>query len=214
MNASTIEDARATFEDYCLITQAPQDVVNTLNAKMQSIEFKTLYEETQSIKQDAKKIDFPIKKMNKRFDLFFGGAGTGKTTKAIKENPQAKVIVASPTKDPENAFGVFDMKTKLFTPSIISECAKNGETLIIDEILLYSDEFLIRLQGLLDGKDAFTDDVSGEHITIHPNFKIIATCNRIRALPCAVATRANLFNFDKKYKPSWMDFASSMFEED
>ena len=141
------------------------------------------------------------------------GAYLNPTTKAIKENPHAIVVVASPTKDPENAFGAFDMKTKVFEPSIISECALNGSVLIIDEILLFSNEFLIRLQGLLDKKDEFYDEISKQTIKIHDGFKIIATCNLIRPLPAAIATRANFYNFDKKYKPSTRDIVASFFKK-
>ena len=197
-NSATIQDAKSVFYDYALVIGAPVEILEQIEGKTDSLEFGEIWSDLQSLKKENKQV-IPHK-INKRLEIYFGAGGTGKTTRATMENPSARVIVASATQDPSTLFGEFDMTTKTFKPSAIAQAMQNGETIIIDEFMLYSDEVLERFQAITDEKSKVFDNFLKQDITIKDGFKIIATMNLLRPLPSALATRANFLNFDKQFK--------------
>lgn len=197
-NATTLQDAKSVFYDYALVIGAPVEILEQIEGKTDSLEFSEIWNDLQSLKKDNKQV-IPHK-INKRLVVYFGAGGTGKTTRATMENPSARVIVASATQDPSTLFGEFDMTTKSFKPSAIAEAMQNGETIIIDEFMLYSDEVLERFQAITDEKQKVFDNFLKQDITVKDGFKIIATMNLLRPLPSALATRATFLNFDSNFK--------------
>ena len=120
--------------------------------------------------------------MNKRLVVFYGPAGTGKTTKAVQEygildeNGLAKNrVVASASADPDEMFTHFEPTTKRYELSPIGEAMLNGQPIIIDEANFYCSEALSRLQGVTDEQTSLTDN--GILIPIKDGFKIIITMN-------------------------------------
>lgn len=197
-NAATMQDAKSVFYDYALVIGAPVEILEQIEGKTDSLEFGEIWSDLQQLKKDNPST-IPHK-INKRLEIYFGAGGTGKTTRATMENPSARVVVASATQDPSTLFGEFDMSTKSFKPSAIAEAMENGETIIIDEFMLYSDEVLERFQAITDEKSKVFDNFLKQDITIKDGFKIIATMNLLRPLPSALATRATFLNFDRNFK--------------
>ena len=117
-------------------------------------------------------------KVNQRLAIYYGPAGTGKTTKAIEDNPDATRIVASPTQDPSELFTRNVVNDHGGVDVVLTEIGKamtDGKPIIIDELNLYQMCVLTRLQGITDGGKKLTDN--GVEIEIADGFKIIATMN-------------------------------------
>lgn len=197
-NSKTMQDAKSVFYDYALVIGAPVEILEQIEGKTDSLEFGEIWNDLQKLKKENPS-SIPHK-INKRLVVYFGAGGTGKTTRATMENPNSRVIVASATQDPSILFGEFDMTTKTFKPSAIAEAMQNGEPIIIDEFMLYSDEVLERFQAITDEKSKIFDNFLKQDINIKDGFKIIATMNLLRPLPSALATRATFLNFDKEFK--------------
>lgn len=198
--SKTIENARAVFYDFALVIGAPLEILDQIEGKINSLEFESIWEDLEALKKENPNA-IPHK-INNRLDIYFGAGGSGKTTKATRENPNARVISASATQDPSTLFGEFDITSKTFKPSALADAMQNGEKIIIDEFMLYSDEVLERLQAITDEKKIIYDNFLKCNIEIKEGFKIIATMNLLRPLPSALATRANYLNFDKDFKAS------------
>ena len=71
-------------------------------------------------------------------------------------------------------FGFADGKAE-YSKSDLWKAMEDGKTIVLDEINMLPFETLRFLQGITDGKSAF--DFKGNHIDIHPNFRIIGTMN-------------------------------------
>ena len=83
-----------------------EEIVASMASKMTSAEFKAMADRQDAIaKGDA---------INKRLVIYFGSAGTGKTTKAMADNPTAEVIIGSASQDPDDLFSRFDPATKTY----------------------------------------------------------------------------------------------------
>lgn len=207
-NTTTLKDAKNCLIDFMLLTGAPQDYIKHAEDLLKSAEFKQLFEDKENLK---KYITF--KKMNKRLEIYFGGAGTGKTTTALKENNGAHKLIASGTKDPETLFSFFNPNDKNFHENALARAMEEGRPIVIDEILLYNDDVLTRLQGITDNSSEFMDELLDRNITIKDGFKIVATMNLTRALPSALVSRAILKNFDRDYKPSSKERAKRQLDD-
>lgn len=123
----------------------------------------------------------PTKQINTRLDIYFGDAGTGKTTAAIKQYPSASVVPCNSSMLPDELMRTFDFNDEnghpVFKPSALCDAMVNGQPIIFDEINLLSFDCLRLLQTLTDGKDEI--NYNGDTIKIADSFKIIGTMNLV-----------------------------------
>ena len=119
--------------------------------------------------------------VNKRLEIYYGPAGTGKTTEAIAKYPDAKVTVCNETMDSTDLMKTFSFNDEngnpVFKPSALQEDMIAGRPHILDEINLLPLSSLRYLQGILDGKKEI--EFEGNLIQIADGFKIIGTMNLI-----------------------------------
>lgn len=148
------------------------------NCDMNDIIEKCKSPEFEQIANDLLKYP-PKNQINSRLDIYFGDAGTGKTTYAIKNNPEASVVPCNSSILPDELMRTFDFNDEnghpVFKPSVLQTAMKEGKTVIFDEINLLSFDCLRLLQILTDGKDEIT--YNNEKIEIKDGFKIIGTMN-------------------------------------
>lgn len=123
----------------------------------------------------------PEKRINKRLELYFGDAGTGKTTEAVKAYKNAPVVPCNAGMLPDELMRTFDFNdangNPVFKPSALRECMEQGTPIIFDEINLLSFDCLRLLQTLTDDKQ--TINYNGETITIKDGFKVVGTMNLV-----------------------------------
>ena len=145
--------------------------INEITQKVKSSEFSCICDE-------ANKIHFnPRTKVNKHLSIFFGPAGTGKTTDAM--NSAVGCIPCSSDMDCKELLKDFKFNNgaPTFEKSDFWTAIEEGKTIVLDEINLLNRQVLQFLQALTDGKDYV--DFEGTRITIHPDFKVIGTMNLI-----------------------------------
>lgn len=143
---------------------------NELKAKMKSDEWK---QTCSLIKELA-----PNNTINQRFKVYFGSAGTGKTTLAQKES-QGRCIICNNSMLPSDIMEdfVFVNGQPSFQPSSFWNCMEQGLPITLDEINLLPFETLRFLQGLLDGKQEFL--YKGRTVKIAQGFQVIGTMNLV-----------------------------------
>lgn len=192
-------------------TQAYVDLCNISDGK--AIKEKSSSAEFRLIAQDLinEKID---RKVNNRLVVYYGDAGTGKTTKAMTEYPSAPVVPCNSSILPDELMRTFDFNdangNPVFKPSSLRLAMENGTPIIFDEINLLNFDCLRMLQTLLDGKEHI--NYNGEDITIRDGFKVIGTMNlvvndQIYSLPTPLVDRAETI---KEFKLSANDLAAYM----
>jgi hypothetical protein len=141
------------------------------------------------------------KKINSRLKIYYGEAGTFKTTTAVAET--AECVVCNSSMLPADMFKSFDFVDGLPTfkpsPMILAmqgdEEHPNGRKITLDEFNLLPFETIRFLQGVLDGKKSFMTP-EGLEVTIGDDFGIIATMNLVvnndvYALPQPFVDRAS-----------------------
>lgn len=157
----------------------------------------------------------PEKKINSRLDIYFGDAGTGKTTQAIAEYPEASIVPCNSSMLPDELMRVFDFNDEngnpVFKPSSLRLAMESGKPIIFDEINLLSFECLRLLQTLTDNKTVI--HYNNEAITIKDGFKVIGTMNltvndQVYNLPEPLVDRAETL---KEFKLSAKDLAAYAF---
>lgn len=157
----------------------------------------------------------PEKKINSRLDIYFGDAGTGKTTKAVAKYPEADIVPCNSSMLPDELMRVFDFNDKngnpVFKPSSLRLAMEAGKPIIFDEINLLSFECLRLLQTLTDNKSVI--HYNNEAITIKNGFKVIGTMNltvndQVYNLPEPLVDRAETL---KEFKLSAKDLAAYAF---
>lgn len=157
----------------------------------------------------------PEKKINSRLDIYFGDAGTGKTTEAIAEYPEADVVPCNSSMLPDELMRVFDFNDEngnpVFKPSSLRLAMEAGKPIIFDEINLLSFECLRLLQTLTDNKSVI--HYNNEAIAIKDGFKVIGTMNltvndQVYNLPEPLVDRAETL---KEFKLSAKDLAAYAF---
>lgn len=208
MNTTNKNDARDVFIDFGILTGAPDEWVQSVDNLCKSAERDLINQE-----KDKMMKAYPQKQINERLFIYMGGAGTGKTTKAVNDNPDADTLAGSSTQDPSTLFGFFNLDTKMTAPTALARAMESGSPIIIDEFVLYSDDVLMRLQAITDQKTAIYDEITHQRINIKDGFKIIATMNLERPLPVALATRAQILNFDRRKAPDLSSYLSWFMEE-
>lgn len=169
----------------------PDEILSTAAPKFSSREWAEIFSGLKACPTSHGKI-------NNRLEIYYGPAGTGKTTLAEKTYKGCKKIVASATQDPSELFtrnvvnehgGVDLVLTEL------GEAMTNGEPIIVDEANLYNIAVLTRLQGVTDNGARFFDN--GREIVIKDGFKVIVTMNLETnygktPLPTPLVSRAGL----------------------
>ena len=118
----------------------------------------------------------PAIPVNTRFKVYFGAAGTGKTTLAQTETDN-RCIVCNSSMLPSDLMENFIFKDGKpdFNPSILWECMEQGKPIVLDEINLLPFDSLRFLQGIADGKTSFI--YKNREVHIANGFKIIGTMN-------------------------------------
>lgn len=136
--------------------------------KMKSAEFAEIMNETAQL--------ICTKHVNKRFKVYYGSQGTGKTTKAMEETGNLCMVCHSAML-PSDLMEDFKFEDghPNFRPSALQTAMVNGQKIVLDEINLLPFESLRFLQSILDGKTEFT--YKGQTIIIKDGFQIIGTMN-------------------------------------
>jgi hypothetical protein len=164
----TVAKQTAYIRNYFALMDSPYalDVVD----KIKSQEFKSMMDNFNRAK--------PSSVINSRFKIYYGEAGTGKTTKAQQECDN-RCIVCNNSMLPSDLMEdfVFDNGSPSFKPSILWQCMTNGLPIVLDEINLLPFDSLRFLQGILDGKKEFT--YKGIPVTIADGFQVIGTMNLV-----------------------------------
>lgn len=152
--------------NYLTLIDSPYTV--EIQEKMKSQEFKQLLEVLKSVPVE--------KRINTRFDLYYGAQGTGKTTLALKET-NGKCIVCHSAMLPADLIEDFTFTDgkAAFQPSELCKAMMEGYPIVLDELNLLPFDSIRFLQGLLDGKESFV--YKGHTISIKEGFKIIGTMN-------------------------------------
>lgn len=162
------KDAKDYIENYFRLTDSPY--ANIIGSKMRSDEFNTILEKLS--------LTAPTKNINDRFAIYYGNAGTGKTTQAQAEC-DGRCVVCNNSMLPSDLMEDFifvDGKPS-FKPSALWECMEQGKAITLDEINLLPFDSLRFLQGILDGKKEFL--YKGHTVVIADGFKVIGTMNLV-----------------------------------
>lgn len=156
---------KSYVRNYFKLTDSPY--IDSIVEKMKSSEFNQI---TANFKYK------PSHDINTRFKLYYGSAGTGKTTAAMAE-ASGKCMVCHSAMLPSDLMEDFKFEDgkATFKPSALQNAIVNGETIVLDEINLLPFESLRFLQSILDGKKQFL--YKGHEINIADGFKIIGTMN-------------------------------------
>lgn len=154
------------IQNYFRLFDSPY--ANEIVDKVGSPEFKTILECLEKAT--------PTQVINDRLKVYFGPAGTGKTTNAMKETNNLCVVCNSSMlpADLMEDF-TFDDGKAAFHPSALARCMQEGKPIVLDEINLLPFDSLRFLQGVFDGKPEF--QYKGETIKINSGFKVIGTMN-------------------------------------
>lgn len=161
------DEKLAYISNYFELINSPY--AQSVNEKIKSKEFKSVLKDFSSIKAN--------KEINKRFKIYYGAQGTGKTTKALNETNNCCVVCHSamlPT-DLMEDFKFDDKGNPIFIPSPLYNAMESGTPITLDEINLLPFESLRFLQGILDGKTEFQYKDKTVHIA--DGFYIIGTMN-------------------------------------
>lgn len=137
---------------------------------------KTTSAEFKEIVKDIAQYGKPTSTINNRLKIYFGPAGTGKTTIAQEES-ENRCIVCNSSMLPADLMEDFIFKdgNPDFNPSLLWDCMEQGKTIVLDEINLLPFDSLRFLQGIVDGKSEFY--YKNRPVHIHDGFQIIGTMN-------------------------------------
>ena len=143
--------------------------VKEVQQKVKSAEFK-------QIVNDIAQYGKPTSVINTRFKVYFGPAGTGKTTVAQEES-ENRCIVCNSSMLPTDLMEDFIFKdgNPDFNPSLLWDCMEQGKRIVLDEINLLPFDSLRFLQGIVDGKTEFY--YKNRPVHIKDGFQIIGTMN-------------------------------------
>lgn len=158
-------DARCYVRNYFNLIDSPY--ANAIDDKMNSVEFSAICNDLKTV--------IPSHKVNRRFKLFYGSQGTGKTTQAMKLANACMVCHSAmlPSDLMEDFKFVNGQAT--FIPSALQMAMTSGTAIVLDEINLLPFESLRFLQSILDNKSEF--EYKGKTIKIKDGFMIIGTMN-------------------------------------
>lgn len=171
-----------TFAFMCVKSQeAAIDYVHNYFALMDSSYVKEVVQKMKSaefrqIIKDIAQYGQPTTHINTRFKVYYGSAGTGKTTLAQTESDN-RCIVCNSSMLPSDLMEDFIFKdgNPDFNPSLLWDCMEQGKTIVLDEINLLPFDSLRFLQGIVDGKTEFY--YKNRPVHIKDGFQIIGTMN-------------------------------------
>ena len=161
-------------------TQATEYVMNYFalmdSSYVKEVQQKVKSSEFKQIIKDIAQYGEPTSHINTRFKVYFGPAGTGKTTIAQEESDN-RCIVCNSSMLPSDLMEDFIFKdgNPDFNPSLLWDCMEQGKTIVLDEINLLPFDSLRFLQGIVDGKSEFY--YKNRPVHIHEGFQIIGTMN-------------------------------------
>ena len=160
-------EARAYVHNYFALMDS--SYVNDVEQKMKSAEFRMIV-------KNIAQFGMPTSHINTRLKVYFGSAGTGKTTLAQKESDN-RCIVCNSSMLPADLMEDFIFKdgNPDFNPSLLWDCMEQGKTIVLDEINLLPFDSLRFLQGIVDGKTEFY--YKNRPVHIKDGFQIIGTMN-------------------------------------
>lgn len=165
----------------CQSKKAACDYVRNYFALMDSSYVKEVEQKIKSaefgqIVKDIAQYGKPTTHINTRFKVYYGSAGTGKTTLA-QEEAENRCIVCNSSMLPSDLMEDFIFKdgNPDFNPSLLWDCMEQGKKIVLDEINLLPFDSLRFLQGIVDGKTEFYYKNRAVHI--HDGFQIIGTMN-------------------------------------
>lgn len=140
-----------------------------IGQKVKSAEFN-------SVLDDIFQYGAPTSHINTRLKIYYGSAGTGKTTLAQKESDN-RCIVCNSSMLPSDLMEDFIFRdgNPDFNPSLLWDCMEQGKTIVLDEINLLPFDSLRFLQGIVDGKTEFY--YKNRPVHIKEGFQIIGTMN-------------------------------------
>lgn len=158
-----------------------KDFVNSYFSLMASSYAEDIQEKIKSKEFDAlltkiKQYGTPANHVNNRMKVYYGAAGTGKTTVAWQES-DGRCIQCNASMLPSDLMENFIFKDGKpdFDKSLLWECMEQGKPILLDEINLLPFDSLRFLQGIADGKTSFT--YKNREVHIKDGFKIIGTMN-------------------------------------
>ena len=186
LSKTTYKACKEYIKSYFELSDSP--FVNEIKEKIKSHEFNAILD-------ILSKIDSNKEQINKRFELYYGPAGMGKTFKAEHDYPNAPKIICRSDMSGEDLFQSFEFidGKPHYKNSELLNAMISGGVVILDEISLLPSECLTTLQGLLDNSSKFS--FKGVEYEIKDGFKIIGTMNlivngQIRLLPEPLIDRA------------------------
>lgn len=167
MACQSQKSAREYVRNYFALMDS--SYVKEVEQKIKSTEFG-------QIVKDIAQYGAPTNHINTRFKVYYGSAGTGKTTLAQIESDN-RCIVCNSSMLPADLMEDFIFKDGQpdFNPSLLWECMEQGKTIVLDEINLLPFDSLRFLQGIVDGKTEFY--YKNRPVHIHEGFQIIGTMN-------------------------------------
>lgn len=166
-------DKAAALRSYCEVSQ--MEDLSDLIEKMKSPEFKNVC--------DAFK-PFNPKPVNRRFAVFYGAPGGGKTYAAKKAGEainggKVDIVPCSPSMDAADTLYAYrlDYKTgkRGYIPTALLTAMVSGRAVVLDEVNLLPMEARMFLQNILDNKDKV--HVMGQELPIADGFFVIGTMN-------------------------------------
>lgn len=174
-NSQSVESARTYIYNYFNLTD--NSYKNDVAEKCKSFEFTDMIKKLQSINT--------FSAINKRFKVYYGSQGTGKTTQAMKETDNV-VMVCHSAMLPSDLMEDFNFEEgkPTFKKSALCKAMENGTKITLDEINLLPFESLRFLQSILDNKTEI--NYKGQVIHIKDGFQIIGTMN--------LTVNGNVFN--------------------
>lgn len=165
--AKSKKNAKAYISNYFSLTDSAY--VTEIKEKIKSAEFN-------SILDDIAQYGKPTNTINSRMKIYYGPAGTGKTTVALTETDN-RCIVCNASMLPADLMEdfIFNEGQPTFNPSVLCDCMEKGLPIVLDEINLLPFDSLRFLQGITDGKKTVT--YKNRTISIADGFQIIGTMN-------------------------------------
>ena len=163
----SIKASKNFVANYFALTDSPY--VMEVKEKIKSAEFDEILKGIRSYGE-------PAHTVNNRLKVYYGAAGTGKTTLAQSETDN-RCIVCNASMLPADLMEdfVFTDGHPDFNPSLLYDCMEKGLPIVLDEINLLPFDSLRFLQGITDGKSIVS--YKNREIHIKEGFQIIGTMN-------------------------------------
>lgn len=186
------KDKKQALINYCDVTQ--MEDLPDLKEKMKSPEWGEVETALSHFKPEP---------VNRRFAVFYGAPGGGKTYAALaaarKTNGdgEVEVVPCSPSMDAADTLYAYRLDYRSgkrgYIETALLKAMLAGRCVVLDEINLLPMESRMFLQNVLDNKDEV--NIMGVNIKIKPGFFVIGTMNietglGIQPLPLPLADRA------------------------